>query len=55
MSCRASIALEFTFGTIHLRRRQFLGEVSKICRWIVVKFCRRRGLGVKNSENLPMS
>ena len=36
-----------TYGTIHLRRRQFLGgggsKICQICRWIVVKICQREG------------
>ena len=49
----------FVIGTIHLRRRHFLGgegsKIGQICRRIVVKNCRRRGVGVKNCENLPTS
>ena len=48
-----------TLGTIHLRRRHILGgeglKIGQICRRIVVKNCRRRGVGVKNCENLPTS
>ena len=47
------------YGTIHLRRRLVLGgegsKIGQICRRIVVKNCRRRGVGVKNRENLPTS
>ena len=46
-------------GTIHLRRRHVLGgegsKIGQICWRIVVKNCRWRGVGVKNSENLPTS
>ena len=56
-SC-AEFALLY-YGTIHLRRRHVLGgegsKIGQICRRIVVKNCRRRGVGVKNRENLPTS
>ena len=55
---RIDVAL-VALGTIHLRRRHVLGgegsKIGQICRRIVVKNCRRRGLGIKNRENLPTS
>ena len=50
---------ENLIGTIHLRRRHFLGgegsKIYQICRRIVVKITDGGGVGVKNRENLPTS
>ena len=46
------------YGTIHLRRRHILGGGVKNLPNLPMdssKKCRRRGVGVKNSENLPTS